>query len=117
MTNRVGELGPVQGVEVEMTDAAGVKLTAELGGDGGGDELAGGGEIVQALEQPVHPVGDRRAALAGELARLGDVGDGEDTGHDLGLNAPRRRLVAEPAPTFWREDELRDRPVGTGVER
>src|SRR3546814_18114696 len=100
-----------------MTDAAGVKLTAELGGYGGGDELAGGGAIVQALEQPVHPVGDRRAALAGELARLGDVGDGEDTGHDLGLNAHRRRLVAEPEETFGREEELRDRPVGAGVDR
>ena len=87
MADRVRELGAIQRVEVEMADAARIELGAKLGGDGGGDELARGGKIVQPLEQPVEPRRDRGAAKPRELAGLGDVGDGQDAGCDLGGDA------------------------------
>jgi hypothetical protein len=43
MADRVAELGPVEGEEVEVADAAGIELRAQLRGDGGGDELARAG--------------------------------------------------------------------------
>src|SRR3954462_8799394 len=78
MADRISELGAVQGVEMELADAAGIKLAAKLGSDGGGDELARGGEIVEPFEQAVHPGRDGRAAARREAPGLGDVGDGED---------------------------------------
>ena len=45
---------------MEVADAARIELGAELGGDGGGDQLARGGQIVQPLEQPVQPGRDAR---------------------------------------------------------
>ena len=49
------------------------------------------------------------AAQRRELARLGDVGDGQDAGHDLGRDPRRRRAVAEAEEAFRREEELADR--------
>src|SRR4051812_47561410 len=69
----VGQLGAVQRVEMELADAAGVKLAAQLRRDRRGDQLAGGGERVQPLEQLVHPRRDGGAAHRRELAGLGDV--------------------------------------------
>ena len=57
MADRVGELGAIQRVEVEVADAARIELGAKLGGDGGGDELARA------------PAFLRRARAAGPLAR------------------------------------------------
>src|SRR4029453_18751114 len=86
MADRVAELGPVEGEEVEVAGAAGVELRAHLRGDGGGDELARRRLVVEALEQPVHPLRNGRATGGRELAGLGDVGDGQDAGDDLGVD-------------------------------
>src|SRR3546814_20647846 len=82
MTDRIGELGAVQRIEVEIADAAGIELAAKLGRDRGGDELARGGKRVQALEQPVHPRRDGRPAQ--RCARTGvlTVAIGQDAGED-----------------------------------
>ena len=47
---------------MEVADAAGVELAAQLGGDGRGDQLARGGKIVEPLEQLVEPLRNARAA-------------------------------------------------------
>ena len=47
---------------MEVADAAGVELAAQLGGDGRGDQLARRGQVVEAFEQLVEPVRDGRAA-------------------------------------------------------
>ena len=78
MADRVAELGPVERVEMEVADAAGIKLAAEFGGDGRGDQLARGGQVVEPFEQIVEPVGNRGAAVCREAARRGDVGDRQD---------------------------------------
>jgi hypothetical protein len=46
MTDRVSELGPIQGVEVKIADTARVELPAQFGRDGGRDELPRRGKIV-----------------------------------------------------------------------
>ena len=47
---------------------------------------------------------------------VGDVGDRQDAGHDLGVDAGRRRIVAEAEEAVRREEELGDRAVGAGVD-
>ena len=106
MADRIGQFGAVERVEVEVAHAARIEPPAHLGRHRRRDELARGGVIVQPLEQPVHPRRDRRAAHAGELARLRDVRDGQDAGHDLGVDARRRRAVAEAEEGLGREEEL-----------
>ena len=80
MADGVAELRPVERVEMELPHAPGIELRAKLGGDGGGDELARRGQIVEPLEQPVEPGRDGGAAQSRELAGLGDVGDGQMPG-------------------------------------
>src|SRR3954452_10794750 len=116
MADGVSQLGAVQRVEMELADAAGIELAAQFGGDGGGDQLARGGEVVEPLEQPVHPRRDRGAAARRELAGLGDVGDGEDAGDELGVDARSGGLVAEAEEAIGREEELGDGAVGAGVD-
>jgi hypothetical protein len=41
MAYRITQLSPIQRIEMEMAGAAGIKLSAQRGGDGGGDKLAG----------------------------------------------------------------------------
>src|SRR5688572_10858703 len=116
MADRVAELGPVEGEEVEVANAARIELRAHLGSDGGGDELARRRLVVEPLEQPVHPAGDGGAAGGGELARLGDIRHRQYAGDDLGVDAERRGDVAEAEEGVGREEELGDRPVCAGVE-
>src|SRR5688572_22033397 len=84
VADRISELGPVQRVEMELADAAGIELAAQFRRDRGGDQLAGGGQIVEPLEQAVEPGRYGGAAQGGELAGLGDVGDGQYARHQLG---------------------------------
>src|SRR3954447_16821752 len=46
----VDQVGTVHGVEVEIGDALVDEVEYLFGGDGGGDQLAGGGVIVEAVE-------------------------------------------------------------------
>src|SRR5262249_4007468 len=69
MTHGVDQVGAVHGVEVEIGDAAIDEIEHLLGGDRGGDELAGGGVLLETLEPMGQPVRHRGAAARGE--RLG----------------------------------------------
>ena len=77
---------------MEFANAAGIELRTQFGRDGGRDQLARGRQIVEPFEQAVHPRRDGGAALGGELAGLGDVGQRQDARHQLGVDA---RRVAE----------------------
>src|SRR6188508_2458227 len=116
MADRVTELGPVESEEVEVADAAGIELRTHLRGDGRSDELPRCRLVVEALEQPIHPARDGGAAGRRELAGLGKVGDGQDSGDDLGVDAQRSGDVAEAEEGVGREKELGDRPIGASVE-
>src|SRR5829696_9807225 len=55
VTDRVNEIGAVHGVEVKVGDAAVDQIEYLLGRDRGGDQLAGGGIVIEpskALGQP-----------------------------------------------------------------
>src|SRR4051812_28401233 len=116
VTDSVAELRAVQGVEMEVADAAGIELTAQLRRYCGGDQLSGGGQIVQSLEQIVEPLRNGRSAALGEAARRRDVRNGKDAGDDLDLDAGRCGFVAEAEEAVGREKELGDRPVRAGVD-
>ncbi|KAG7666547.1 hypothetical protein KSW81_002826 [Nannochloris sp. 'desiccata'] len=116
VAGRVGQLRPVEGVEVELLDVLGIEAAAEFGGDGGGHVLAGAGEHVEPFHQFDQPVRHVRAALRRQLAGARKVGDGQDAGHDRLGDSRRRRAVAEAEEAFRREEELGDRPVRAGIE-
>ena len=99
-----------------MADTTGIQLAAQFGGYGGGDQLARGGQSVEAFEHFVHPAGDGGAALAGELAGRRDIGDGEDPGNDLDVHPGGGDAVAEAEEILGREEELADRAVGPGID-
>src|SRR5579883_1027371 len=65
VADRVGEVGAVEGIEVELVDSLGVEVAALLGGGGGGDELAGARVVVEPLEEAGEPGRDAGAARLG----------------------------------------------------
>src|SRR4051812_16996850 len=95
MADRVAELGSVERVEMEMADAAGVKLPGELGGDSGGDQLTRGGKIVEPFEQPIEPFRDLRTAGFREPPRGRHVRHRQDSRNDLDVDARGSGIVAE----------------------
>src|SRR5579883_3613160 len=116
MADRVGEIGAVEGVEMELVDAAGVKLATLLGGDRGGDELAGARIAVEPLEEPREPGRDAGAAALRELHDAPVIGDGEDSRDDRDGDAgPARALDKAPIDVDV-EEELGDRARGAGVD-
>src|SRR3546814_8282127 len=66
MADRIAEFGPVERVEVEIAHPAGIEAAAQFGGDGRGDELARGGQVVEPIEQRHHPRGNRGDARSEE---------------------------------------------------
>ena len=70
MADRVDEVGAVHGVEMKVGDAVIDQIEHLLGGDGGGDQLAGGGIVVEAVEAVGEPGRHRGAAARGEILRL-----------------------------------------------
>src|SRR5205085_6570356 len=95
-------------------DAAGVKLAAQFGRDRRGDQLARGGQVVEAFEEVIQPGWNGRAAALREAARRRDVGDGEYARDDLHLDAGRGGFVTEAEEAVGREEKLCDGPRGPG---
>ena len=116
MADRVAELGAVERVEMEVADAAGVKLAGKLRGDRRRDQLARRRQVVEAFEHVIEPLRNGRAAGQSEAARGRDVRDRQDARDDLRIDAGRRGLVAEAEEAVRREEELRDRAVGARVD-
>src|SRR5256885_9292167 len=111
MADRVAELRAVERVEMEVTDAARVEVTAKLRGHRCRDELAGGGEVVQSLEQMAEPRRDSSPAIGGHPHDSGKIGDRHDARDDLDIDACGGDFVLETQETVWREEELSDRAV------
>src|SRR3982750_2879661 len=83
VTDRVRQLRPIERVEMEMPDAAGVKLPGELGGNRSGDQLARGGQVIQPFEQSVEPLRDRRSTGFREPPSGRDIRHRQDSRNDL----------------------------------
>ena len=62
--DRVGQVRPVEGIEVELVHAVRLQRPALLGGDGGGDQFPGFGILVEPVEEipPSSPVPSRRTS-------------------------------------------------------
>ena len=99
-----------------MGDAELGESTTLLGSNGGGNELAHLGRIVEAGEEIVHPVGNDRATAFGESTDARIVRDRHDAGNDRGEDAGAADSVEESNERIGVEEELRDRLVGAGVE-
>ena len=82
MAHGVDQVGAVHGVEVEIGDAAVDQIEHLLGGDRGGDQLAGGGIVVETVEALGQPIRHRGAAARGEDSGLLEVLHRQDAGHD-----------------------------------
>ena len=116
MADRVDQVGAVHGVEVEVGDAAIDEIEHLLGGDRGGDELAGGGVVVEAVEALGQPVRHRRAAARGEILGLLEVLHRQDAGHDRHVDAARAHAVEIAEVEVVLEEELGDRAGGAGID-
>ena len=101
---------------MEFVDAVGLQAAALLGGQRGGDQPAGVGIVVEAVEMRAHPGRDRGAAGRRHALQLGEIGDRQDAGDDRHLDAGRAGAVAEAQEHVGVEKELRDRAAGAGVE-
>ena len=76
---------------MEVADAAGIELAAQLGGDGGGDQLARGGQIVEPFEQVDRAMRESpRRTVSAKRRVVRDVRDRQDARHDLDVDARRR---------------------------
>src|SRR5580692_4423808 len=69
VADRVNEIGAVHGVEVKIGDAVIDEIEHLLGGNCGGDQLAGGGVVVEAVEAVGEPGRHRRTAARGKSLR------------------------------------------------
>src|SRR5437762_11362806 len=101
---------------MEVAHPAGVKLTAQLGRDRRGDQLACSRQIVESLEQSVEPV--RNAGTAGlcEPACRRDIRNRQDAGDDFRIDTCRGCVIPETEIAFGREEELSDGAVGACVD-
>src|SRR6516164_6288370 len=82
VADRVDEVGAVHGVEVEIAHAAVDQVEHLLGGDRGGDQLAGGDVVFQTLEAVGEPLRHRRADALSKQSSLLEVLHRHDPRHD-----------------------------------
>src|SRR3954469_17914957 len=89
MADREHEVRAVHGVEVKGIDAVLSELLHLTGRNGGSDQLAGVGIVVEALEFVCEPVGHGRSRAGDEVAGLLEIVHRHDAGHDRNGDAAR----------------------------
>jgi hypothetical protein len=98
----VGQLGAVQGVEVEVSDTAGIKLSAQSAATVAATRARAAGR----LSSPSNKRSIRRGCWRRTGRRTCGSGprwNGEDAGHDFGIDAHRRGIVAKAEEAVRRE--------------
>src|SRR5258705_7135864 len=85
MADRKHEVRAVHGVEMKGIDAVLGELLHLAGRNGGGDELAGFGVVVEAVELVRQPCRHRGARAGHEAARLLEIVHRHDAGHDRNI--------------------------------
>ena len=116
MADGVDQIGAVHGVEVEIGDATIDEIEHLLGGDRGGNELAGGRVIVQAVETLGQPVRHRGAAARRERLGLLEILHRQDAGHDGHVDAAGAHPVEIAEVFVILEEELGDRTRRAGID-
>jgi hypothetical protein len=109
VTERVGQVGPVERVEVEVIHARFRELAHLVGRDGDGDELARLDVVLEPVEHRRHAAGHGRARHRRELRHLREVRHRHDP-RDDGQGDPRfAGAIDESQVGPVVEEELRDR--------
>ena len=116
MADRVDQIGAVHGVEVEIGDAAVDEIEHLLGGDRGGDELAGGRIVIEAVEALGQPIRHRGAAARRERLGLLEILHRQDAGHDRHVDAAGAHPVEIAEVVVVLEEELGDRARRAGID-
>src|ERR1700680_2788354 len=89
----VDEIGAVHGVEMKVGDAVIHQVEHLFGGDGGGEQLAGCGIVVEAVEAVGKPGRHRGAAARGKSLRGLEILHRQNPGHDWNIDACRAHPV------------------------
>src|SRR5580698_1044274 len=87
VANRVDEIGAVHGVEMKVGDAVIDQIEHLLGGDRSGDQLAGGGVVVEAVEAVGEPGRHRGAAARGKSFCRLEILHRQNSRHDRNIDA------------------------------
>src|ERR1700722_3658284 len=115
MADRVDEIGAVHGVEVKISDAMIHQIEHLLGGDRGGDQLAGCGIVVEAVEAVGEPGRHRGAATRRKGFRGLEILHRQNPRHDRDSDARRAHAVEIAEVKIVLEEKLCDRARGAGI--
>src|ERR1700735_4205216 len=116
MADRENEIGAVHGVKMKGLDAVLVELLHLPGGNRGGNELAGLGVVVEAVELFSEPIWHRGAGAGDKGSSLLEIVHRHDAGHDRNIDAAGADAVEVTEVEVVVEEDLRDRAGGPGID-
>src|SRR5580704_12824838 len=116
VADRVHKIGAVHGVEMKISDIVLDQIEHLFRSDCGGDQLAGGGIVIEAIEAVSEPGRDRSAAARGERPCGLEVLHREDAGYDRDIDAACAHAVEIAKIEIVLEEKLRDCAGGAGVD-
>ena len=108
----IDQIGAVEGVEVEGVDAFAAQRLDLFGGDDGGHQIAGFRVRIEAGKAAGQVGRNMGAAFGREFADAGEVGDGQNAGHQFDVDAAGKDAVAQAQEEGIVEEELRDGAAG-----
>src|SRR6478609_3308414 len=108
MADREHEIGAVHGVEVEGIDAVFCQFLHLAGRNGGRDQFAGIGIVIEPVELLRQPVRHRRAGAGDEIARLLEIVHRHDAGNDRDFDAAGADAVEVAEVEIVVEEHLGD---------
>src|SRR6516165_9542303 len=116
MAGCVDEISAVHGVEVKVGDTVVDQIQHLLGGDRGGDVLAGYGIVVEAVKALGEPGRDRGAAARRKRLRGLEILNGEDSRHDRDRYSGRAHALEIAEVEVVLEKELGHRARRTRID-
>src|SRR6267142_5512826 len=116
MADRKHEVRAVHGVEMKGIDAVLGELLHLAGCNGGGDELAGFGVVVEAVELVRQPCRHRGTCAGHEAARLLEIVHRHDAGDDRDIDAAGADAIEVAEVEVVIEEHLGDGPRRAGIE-
>ena len=116
MGDGIGQIWPVERVEMKLVDAVGLKKADLFGGHRRGDHATGFRIVFDAFKHVTEPGRNGRAAHGGEFRRLRVVGNRHDARHDGRGDAGGEAPVKEAQVGRGVEEILRDGARGAGVQ-
>src|SRR5215213_6646934 len=116
MADRKHEVRAVHGVEMKGIDALLGELLHLAGRNGGGNQLARLGVVVEAFELVRQPGRHRRARAGDEVARLFEIVHRHDAGHDRNIDAAGADAVEITEVEIVIEEHLGDGARRAGLD-